>query len=52
MAPSRLPRVRAAFFSASVTSSVRMWSAIDHPTTRREKQYAPANAGDLSRFRR
>ncbi|PYC66457.1 hypothetical protein C7C46_31430 [Streptomyces tateyamensis] len=38
IARSRLPRVAAAARSASATSSVRIWSAIDHPTTRREKQ--------------
>jgi hypothetical protein len=33
-----LPRSAAAAMNASVTSSVRMWSAIDQPTRRREKQ--------------
>jgi hypothetical protein len=33
-----LPRSRAAAASASVANSVRMWSAIDQPTRRREKQ--------------
>lgn len=37
-APAMPPRVAAAAFSASATSSVRMWSAIDHPARRREKQ--------------
>src|SRR3954452_8064105 len=38
IAPVRLPRSRTAAASASVTRSVRMWSAIDQPTSRREKQ--------------
>ena len=35
-APARLPRVRSAAFSASMTSSVRMWSAIAQPASLRE----------------
>ena len=38
IAPVREPRSVAAASRASVTSSVRMWSAIDQPTSRRENQ--------------